>query len=205
MPNGSMRSFELAETYASPRTRTSSHSSTASRELLSQDQAHRASDSDQPTSAYSLPGEDSTASGRNQSRRPTSHLQWESASLLENGGQQTFSRSPWLSYPPASPYDFPTEAHHKDGEKVVLQALGTRQDPHCLGNESIGLKRQRTRKVKLFDGAVLSLDYPVPSAIVNAVQRKYRDDYSDSSSKEFTHMRCTVLQGASFYDVLTDY
>jgi chitin synthase len=52
-----------------------------------------------------------------------------------------------------------------------------------------GLKRNQTRKVKLVKGAVLSADYPVPSAIQNAIQPKYRNDL-ESGSEEFTHMRC---------------
>lgn len=54
-----------------------------------------------------------------------------------------------------------------------------------------GLKRNATRKVKLVQGAVLSADYPVPSAIQNAVQPKYRNDL-ESGSEEFTHMRYTA-------------
>jgi chitin synthase len=52
-----------------------------------------------------------------------------------------------------------------------------------------GLKRGMTRKVKLVQGSVLSADYPVPSAIQNAIQAKYRNDL-ESGSEEFTHMRC---------------
>ena len=51
------------------------------------------------------------------------------------------------------------------------------------------LKRYATRKVKLVQGSVLSVDYPVPSAIQNAVQAKYRNDL-EGGSEEFTHMRC---------------
>jgi len=51
------------------------------------------------------------------------------------------------------------------------------------------LKRAATRKVKLVQGSVLSADYPVPSAIQNAVQAKYRNDL-ESGSEEFTHVRC---------------
>ncbi|KAK6001438.1 hypothetical protein QM012_002769 [Aureobasidium pullulans] len=54
-----------------------------------------------------------------------------------------------------------------------------------------GLKRNATRKVKLVQGNVLSADYPVPSAIQNAVQAKYRNDL-ESGSEEFTHMRYTA-------------
>lgn len=65
-----------------------------------------------------------------------------------------------------------------------------RQQP---GGGAVGtnaLKRGLTRKIKLAQGAVLSADYPVPSAIQNAVQAKYRNDL-EAGSEEFTHMRCT--------------
>ena len=52
-----------------------------------------------------------------------------------------------------------------------------------------GLRRYATRKVKL-QGSVLSVDYPVPSAIRNAIQTKYRNEL-EGGSEEFTHMRCT--------------
>jgi chitin synthase len=54
-----------------------------------------------------------------------------------------------------------------------------------------GLKRNATRKVKLVQGTVLSADYPVPSAIQNAIQAKYRNDL-EAGSEEFTHMRCKL-------------
>jgi len=53
------------------------------------------------------------------------------------------------------------------------------------------LKRYATRKVKLVQGSVLSIDYPVPSAIQNAIQTKYRNDL-EGGSEEFTHMRYTA-------------
>ena len=43
--------------------------------------------------------------------------------------------------------------------------------------------------MKLVQGAVLSIDYPVPSAIQNAIQAKYRNDL-EGGSEEFTHLRC---------------
>ena len=49
-----------------------------------------------------------------------------------------------------------------------------------------------TRKVKLGQEAVLSVDYPVPSAIQNSIQAKYRNDL-ETGSEEFTHMRCMVI------------
>ena len=60
------------------------------------------------------------------------------------------------------------------------------------------LKRAATRKVKLVQGSVLSADYPVPSAIQNAVQAKYRNDL-ESGSEEFTHVRCTFDGISSLY------
>lgn len=56
-----------------------------------------------------------------------------------------------------------------------------------------GLGRSKTRRVKLqkgHQGGVLSLDYPVPSAIKNAVQAKYRD--AEGATEEFTKMRYTA-------------
>ncbi|KAF2436255.1 chitin synthase, class [Tothia fuscella] len=50
-------------------------------------------------------------------------------------------------------------------------------------------KRGVTRRIKLTQGAVLSADYPVPSAIQNAIQAKYRSNL-ESGSEEFTHLRC---------------
>ncbi|KXH63120.1 chitin synthase [Colletotrichum salicis] len=62
-----------------------------------------------------------------------------------------------------------------------------RQQP---GNQGGGLKRYATRKIKLTQGSVLSIDYPVPSAIKNAVQPKYRD--VEGGSEEFMKMRYTA-------------
>ena len=53
------------------------------------------------------------------------------------------------------------------------------------------MRRYATRKVKLVQGSVLSVDYPVPSAIQNAVQAKYRSDL-EGGREEFTHMRYTA-------------
>lgn len=57
--------------------------------------------------------------------------------------------------------------------------------------QNTNIKRYATRKVKLVQGSVLSIDYPVPSAIQNAVQAKYRNDL-EGGSEEFTHMRYTA-------------
>ncbi|KFX92150.1 hypothetical protein V490_05541 [Pseudogymnoascus sp. VKM F-3557] len=54
-----------------------------------------------------------------------------------------------------------------------------------------GLKRYPTRKVKLIQGSVLSIDYPVPSAIKNSLEKKYLADV-ETGNEEFTHMRYTA-------------
>lgn len=53
-----------------------------------------------------------------------------------------------------------------------------------------GMRRYATRKIKLQQGQVLAIDYPVPSAIQNAIQSKYRAPDVEGGSEEFTHMRC---------------
>ncbi|EAW21123.1 chitin synthase class III [Aspergillus fischeri NRRL 181] len=68
------------------------------------------------------------------------------------------------------------------------EAWRQRQAP---GGGPGGLRRYATRKVKLVQGSVLSVDYPVPSAIQNAIQAKYRNDL-EGGSEEFTHMRYTA-------------
>lgn len=52
-----------------------------------------------------------------------------------------------------------------------------------------GLRRYATRKIKLVQGSVLSVDYPVPSAIQNAIQKEYRES-EEGFPEEFTHLRC---------------
>lgn len=72
------------------------------------------------------------------------------------------------------------------------EAWRQRQVPGGPAAQSAGgLKRNATRKVKLVQGAVLSADYPVPSAIQNATQAKYRNDL-EAGSEEFTHLRYTA-------------
>ncbi|PYH90310.1 chitin synthase [Aspergillus ellipticus CBS 707.79] len=53
------------------------------------------------------------------------------------------------------------------------------------------LQRSGTRKIRLVRGSVLSVDYPVPSAIQNSIQPIYRDA-EDAFPEEFTHMRYTA-------------
>lgn len=73
-------------------------------------------------------------------------------------------------------------------ETSSTEAWRQRQAPGG-NNGASNLRRYATRKVKLVQGSVLSVDYPVPSAIQNAIQAKYRNDL-EGGSEEFTHMRC---------------
>lgn len=82
------------------------------------------------------------------------------------------------SYRPSSPF--------AQTESDSSEAWKQRQAPGGIPN---GVRRYPTRKVKLQQGSVLSVEYPVPSAIQNSVQAKYRNDL-ESGSEEFTHMRC---------------
>ena len=77
-----------------------------------------------------------------------------------------------------------TPSPYSRSETSSTEAWRQRQIP--MAN---GLRRYATRKVKLIQGSVLSVDYPVPSPIQNAVQPKYRSDL-EGGSEEFTHMRC---------------
>jgi chitin synthase len=51
------------------------------------------------------------------------------------------------------------------------------------------IRRYPTRRIKLIQGSVLSINYPVPSPIRNAIQPEYRDAEGELS-EEFTQMRC---------------
>jgi chitin synthase len=92
-------------------------------------------------------------------------------------------------YDPAAEFGAPHRAPspYSRSETSSTEAWRQRQQPG--GGAAGGLKRGMTRKVKLVQGSVLSADYPVPSAIQNAIQAKYRNDL-ESGSEEFTHMRC---------------
>ncbi|KAF2689872.1 glycosyltransferase family 2 protein [Lentithecium fluviatile CBS 122367] len=95
-------------------------------------------------------------------------------------------------YDPATEYGAPQRAPspYARSETSSTEAWRQRQQPGG-GMAGGGLKRGMTRKVKLVQGSVLSADYPVPSAIQNAIQAKYRNDL-ESGSEEFTHMRYTA-------------
>jgi len=82
-----------------------------------------------------------------------------------------------------SPYGAPPS----EGGTTSSDAWKRRQGP------GTGLSRRYgTRKIKLVQGSVLSVDYPVPSAIQNAIQPEYRES-EEAFTEEFTHMRCELM------------
>ncbi|KAL9479853.1 hypothetical protein ACSS6W_004639 [Trichoderma asperelloides] len=120
---------------------------------------------DRPVSAYSLT--ESYAPGASPIGTP---------GLGSDNGYNQYGQGPG--------YDFPRPAstvHDNDDDSWVQ-----RQQQPAGG----GLKRYNTRKVKLVQGSVLSIDYPVPSAIKNAVEPKYRD--VEGGNEEFIKMRYTA-------------
>ncbi|KAF7162409.1 hypothetical protein CNMCM6106_009383 [Aspergillus hiratsukae] len=76
-------------------------------------------------------------------------------------------------------------ARMSDYSGIEMDAWQRRQ-----GVKSSALRRYGTRKINL-QGSVLSVDYPVPSAIQNAAQSEYRDA-EEAFHEEFTHMRYTA-------------
>lgn len=92
---------------------------------------------------------------------------------------------------PAAAFGVPGRAAspYARSETSSTEAWRQRQAPGGGGGGG-NLRRYATRKVKLVQGSVLSVDYPVPSAIQNAIQARYRNDL-EGGSEEFTHMRCT--------------
>ncbi|KAF2482776.1 chitin synthase G [Neohortaea acidophila] len=93
--------------------------------------------------------------------------------------------------PPNPPFSQgpPRPSDYAQSETAASDAWVQRQNP--MQSNAANMKRSATRKRKLVQGAVLSADYPVPSAIQNAVQAKYRNDL-ESGSEEFTHLRYTA-------------
>ena len=132
----------------------------------------------------------------NPDRHPTPDIRPSTGyTLTESYGDTGYSNTGYAGqagYVDPSTYDEPPRlgSPYDRSETSSVADWRQRQQP---GGGTIGaggaLKRGMTRKIKLHQGAVLSADYPVPSAIQNAVQAKYRNDL-EAGSEEFTHMRC---------------
>jgi chitin synthase len=98
-------------------------------------------------------------------------------------GATPTTQFPAQSYGQDNAYSRSTSPYSR-AESSSTEAWRQRQAPQG------GLKRYATRKVKLVQGTVLSVDHPVPSAIKNAIQQKYRD--VEGGTEEFSHMRYTA-------------
>ncbi|KAK5075059.1 Chitin synthase, class 3 [Lithohypha guttulata] len=115
-----------------------------------------------------------------------------------NDSVYNLSESYMGSEPPKGPDVSYNNAH--DPNQGGFPQGGTTPNPYVRSDSTEAwrarqnqtqIKRYATRKVKLVQGNVLSIDYPVPSAIQNAIQPKYRSDL-EGGSEEFTHMRYTA-------------
>ncbi|KAK4946045.1 Chitin synthase, class 3 [Elasticomyces elasticus] len=156
----------------------------AEHSLLHQNSAYQAPyDDPQPRSRPLTPGQESVYTlnesyvGGDPSRVPvTGYNPQHTQPYGQPGGYDNDSQARFPTPGPTNPSD-PTN---------TPEAWVERQAP---GYGTI--KRYATRKVKLVQGSVLSIDYPVPSAIQNAIQSKYRSDL-EGGSEEFTHMRYTA-------------
>ncbi|KEF62482.1 chitin synthase 3 [Exophiala aquamarina CBS 119918] len=155
----------------------------AEHSLLHQTASHQPLYDNPPRTRPLTPGQESVytlnesyAAG-DASRAPTTTYGGAQQNNPYDGGYgMSNSQAGFPTGPPQEPYD----------RTDSTEAWRQRQAP---GYGTI--KRYATRKVKLVQGSVLSIDYPVPSAIQNAVQAKYRNDL-EGGSEEFTHMRYTA-------------
>ncbi|KAL4874998.1 chitin synthase-domain-containing protein [Aspergillus karnatakaensis] len=91
-------------------------------------------------------------------------------------------------YPPAEEWQSEYNPYHPQ-EMSHLQASSEAESvTSWQKRQAGGLRRYPTRRVNLIKGTVLSVDHPVPSAVLNSVETQYRD--TSSTSEEFTHLRC---------------
>jgi chitin synthase len=65
------------------------------------------------------------------------------------------------------------------------------QRQHTI-RQGVGVKRSKTRKIKLVQGSILSVNYPVPSAVQNAIEQRHRNA-EGTFDEEFTKMRYTAV------------
>ncbi|PYH30177.1 uncharacterized protein BO87DRAFT_419109 [Aspergillus neoniger CBS 115656] len=85
----------------------------------------------------------------------------------------------------------PFDNHHPSTSSQwppVIMQHNPYEDPHRQSESEV---TSQTSWINLVQGSVLSVDYPVPSAIRNSVEAKYRDS-SEATAEEFTHLRYTA-------------
>lgn len=100
--------------------------------------------------------------------------------------------SMWLA-PPSDQQTIPQEVE-LDTFFCKNDTLGAKSWRRSQRLSSTDLHRHPTRKIKLVKGSVLSVDYPVPSAIKNSIQPVYRDS-EDGFPEEFATLRCMSILG----------
>ncbi|KAI9699679.1 MAG: Chitin synthase, class 2 [Candelina mexicana] len=162
----------------------------------SEDEAERSLLSQNQGAPYHGPFDDHQARTVTPPVRPASSYSLTESYANDRTPNPTYHESYNESYPsnnledPSSAYGVPGRAPspYERSDTSSTEAWKQRQAP---GAGAGGLRRYATRKVKLVQGSVLSVDYPVPSAIQNAVQARYRNDL-EGGSEEFTHMRYTA-------------
>ena len=140
--------------------------------------ARRDEHSFEPTDGYTL--HETYGTGPEDAAVEVQHGRSDDQQRIQASASQDWfydSAGPLLQTPP------PTSPYNREAESRSTTAWRRRQAP---GQH---LRRHATRKVKLVQGSVLSVDYPVPSAIQNAVLSRYRND-PKAGSEEFTYMRC---------------
>lgn len=120
------------------------------------------------TETYAIPGQEDTS----YSSYDHSHTGYSGVTLQDTGYMGGRSESPY-----------------SQAETSSTEQWTRRANPQATADG--GLKRYPTRKIKLNRGSVLSLNYPVPSAIQNAIEPKYKNDV-EQGNEEFTHMRYTA-------------
>lgn len=110
---------------------------------------------------------------------------------------ESYGQAAPLSYPLTEPYAAQRPQHPLGPGEQVIDSDAAWLRRQTLGSAPTGgLKRYATRKVKLVQGSVLSIDYPVPSSIRNSIQRRYREEHVNrgwgSGDEEFVKMRCRL-------------
>ncbi|KAJ4356913.1 Chitin synthase, class 3 [Ascochyta clinopodiicola] len=95
------------------------------------------------------------------------------------------------AHEPSGPYGqgFAVSEDRLDDSQHIEESWLQRQQQSAPAD--FGVKRTRTRKVKLVQGSVLSASYPVPSAVQNAVEPRYRNA-EGVDEDEFTQLRYTA-------------
>ncbi|KAJ2902065.1 hypothetical protein MKZ38_001038 [Zalerion maritima] len=136
-----------------------------------QDRLHSSTPPVRPVSAYSL--SESYAPGATQQVGTQFQADQQYGNPATNFGEQNFDNG----------YGYGRPASNYAGGEA-------QEDSWLKRQQTTKLKRYNTRKIKLNQGSVLSIDYPVPSAIRNAVQPKYRD--VEGGNEEFFKMRYTA-------------